>query len=255
MDEVLAVGDAAFQQKCLDKMHHIRRQGRTIFFVSHNMPAVTRLCKRVILLDQGSIVSDGAAHQVVNDYLSASWNIGAERAWTEGDADAPGDEVVRLRSVRACTEDGQPIAAIDIRRAVGVEITYEVLEGGYALAPHVDLCNEEGVQLFGVHDIEPQWRRVRQPGLYTSIAWIPGNLLSEGNLIVSVSIKSHAPTTTVHAHVRNVVAFQVIDTEQEGSARGDYTGPMPGLIRPMLKWSTYRSDVPEELEQPVSQSY
>ncbi|HYP02596.1 MAG TPA: ABC transporter ATP-binding protein, partial [Pyrinomonadaceae bacterium] len=66
MDEVLAVGDAAFQQKCLDKMHAIRQHGRTIFFVSHSMPAVTRLCRRVILLHEGRIVSEGEAQEVVN---------------------------------------------------------------------------------------------------------------------------------------------------------------------------------------------
>src|SRR5437764_9127257 len=75
MDEVLAVGDAAFQQKCLDKMHEIRQQGRTIFFVSHNMPAVTRLCKRVLLMQQGQITADGPAQEIVNSYLSSSLNI------------------------------------------------------------------------------------------------------------------------------------------------------------------------------------
>src|SRR5918912_1071911 len=78
MDEVLAVGDAAFQQKCLDKMHEIRQQGRTIFFVSHNMPAVTRLCQRVVLLREGALVADGDARAVVNTYLSSSWAVGAE---------------------------------------------------------------------------------------------------------------------------------------------------------------------------------
>ncbi len=70
MDEVLAVGDAAFQQKCLDKMREIRQQGRTIFFVSHDMPAITRLCQRAILLDRGAIVADGPPQQVVDEYLN-----------------------------------------------------------------------------------------------------------------------------------------------------------------------------------------
>src|SRR2546423_1168845 len=112
MDEVLAVGDAAFQQKCLDKMHEIRQQGRTIFFVSHSMPAVTRLCKRVILMRQGEIAADGDARAVVNTYLSSSWNVGAERAW--GDAEAPGDAVVRLRRVRVTDDAGHTAAAVDI---------------------------------------------------------------------------------------------------------------------------------------------
>src|SRR3989440_7842054 len=120
MDEVLAVGDAAFQQKCLDKMHEIRQQGRTIFFVSHNMPAVTRLCRRVLLMQQGQITADGAAQEVVNTYLSSSWNIGAERVWT--DEEAPGNAVVRLRRVRARNEAGETTAVADIRRPIGFEI-------------------------------------------------------------------------------------------------------------------------------------
>ncbi len=131
MDEVLAVGDSAFQQKCLDKMHEIRQQGRTIFFVSHNMTAVTRLCRRVILLDQGTITSDGPARAVVDAYLSSSWKVGAEREWSDL-TDAPGNHIVRSRRVRVRTEEGETTAAIDIRRPVGIEITYEVLQPGYA---------------------------------------------------------------------------------------------------------------------------
>src|SRR5438105_6798713 len=123
MDEVLAVGDAAFQQKCLDKMREIRRQGRTIFFVSHSMPAVTRLCKRAVLLEQGRVVADGAPQEVINHYLTSGWKAGALREWGEG---APGDSVVRLRSVRVCDEGGRNVAAADLRRPVRLEVSYDV---------------------------------------------------------------------------------------------------------------------------------
>lgn len=237
MDEVLAVGDAAFQRKCLDKMHEIRQQGRTIFFVSHNMPAVTRLCKRVVLLHQGQIISDGPAQTVVGDYLSSSWNVGAERRWIDLH-EAPGNEIVRLRHVRVRTEEGETTAAVDIRRPVGIEIAYEVLQPGYILSPGVNVYNEEGVHLFGAHDTNLEWRRRPRPTRsHTSTAWIPGNLLAEGNLLVHVSVMSHLPSTVLHVDERNVVAFQVIDTQQGDSARGDYVGPMTGLMRPLLRWS------------------
>ena len=245
MDEVLAVGDAAFQQKCLDKMHSIRQEGRTIFFVSHTMPAVTRLCRRVILLHEGVVVSEGGAQEVVNDYLSRTWNVGAERAWTEGD-DAPGDDVVRLRRVRVLNETGAAASAFDIRRPVQIEIAYDVLRPGHVLTPHVELHNEEGVHAFSSHDTGDEWRRTeRAVGRYASVITIPGNLLSEGTLRAHVSVMSHYPTTTLHAQERNVVAFQVLDNQQGDSARGDYIGPIPGVVRPRLDWAT-RFDAREQ---------
>lgn len=247
MDEVLAVGDAAFQQKCLDKMHSIRQHGRTIFFVSHNMPAVTRLCRRVILLHEGRIVSEGEAQPVVNEYLNASWNVSAERAWAT-QADAPGNDVVRLRRISVQTEEGAPAAAFDIRRPIRVEIVYDVLQPGHVLTPHVELHNEEGVHAFSSHDTSAEWRRTeRQCGRYTSVISIPGNLLAEGMLRAHVSVMSHFPTTTLHVQEHNVVAFQVIDSQRGDSARGDYIGPIPGVMRPLLDWTTrhHDDDMPE----------
>ncbi|MDQ3585210.1 MAG: ABC transporter ATP-binding protein, partial [Acidobacteriota bacterium] len=190
MDEVLAVGDAAFQQKCLDKMHEIRQQGRTIFFVSHNMPAITRLCRRALLMERGQIVGDGLPQQVVNDYLRSSWQTGAERDWTD-DAQAPGNEIARLCRVRVRTEEDETVSAVDIRRTFGVEVIYDVLASGHVLSPVVEFVNEAGTQVFSTHDTGTEWRRQPRPaGRYTSIVWIPGNLLAEGSLVAHISLMS-----------------------------------------------------------------
>jgi lipopolysaccharide transport system ATP-binding protein len=238
MDEVLAVGDAAFQQKCLDKMHEIRQQGRTILFVSHDMAAITRLCKRVVLLDHGHIAADGEPHQVVSHYLSASWRTGALSEWPV-QVEAPGNNIARLRRVRVSTEEGETCAAIDIRKPFRIETTYDVLEAGHALVPVIELCNTAGTELFSTHDTNPDWRgRPRSCGRYTSTVWIPGNLLAEGSLVAHVSIMSHVPATILHAQQRDAVAFQIIDRQSGESARGDYVGPMPGVVRPLLRWTT-----------------
>jgi lipopolysaccharide transport system ATP-binding protein len=238
MDEVLAVGDAAFQQKCLDKMAEVRRAGRTVFFVSHNMPAVTRLCRRVVLLEAGSVAADGEPHEVVNRYLSSGWRTGALREWGE---DAPGDAAARLRRVRVADESGRTTVAADIRRPVRLEITYDVLEPGHVLAPVVELANEGGTVVFGTHDTGEEWRRrERPPGRYTSEVTIPGNLLAEGSFVAHVSLMSHFPSTVLHAHATNAVAFQVVDAAGGDSARGDYVGPLPGVVRPLLAWATRR---------------
>jgi lipopolysaccharide transport system ATP-binding protein len=238
MDEVLAVGDAAFQQKCLDKMHEIRQQGRTILFVSHDMAAITRLCKRVVLLENGKITLDGDPREVVKRYLSSSWKTGALREW-KNQQDAPGDQVVRLRRVRVRAEDGTTVSVVEIHKLFGIELTYDVLEDDHALVPVMEFYNEEGTELFSTHDTSADWRRRLRPrGTYTSTVWIPGNLLAEGSLVGHVSIMSHFPATILHAHERNAIAFQVIDSPSDDSARGDYVGPMPGVVRPLLRWTT-----------------
>jgi lipopolysaccharide transport system ATP-binding protein len=243
MDEVLAVGDAAFQHKCLDKMNAIRQQGRTILFVSHDMAAITRLCKRVVLLENGVVSFDGEPREVVKRYLSSSLKTAAIREWTSPH-DAPGDQVARLRRVRVRTNDGVTTAVVDIRQPFGIEITYDVLAEGHALVPVLEFYNEEGTELFSTHDTSSNWRRQpRPPGTYTSTVLIPGNLLAEGSLVGHVSIMSHFPATVLHAQERNAVAFQVVDSPAGDSARGDYLGPMPGVIRPLLQWTTETSEL------------
>jgi lipopolysaccharide transport system ATP-binding protein len=238
MDEVLAVGDAAFQQKCLEKMRDIRRRGHTIFFVSHNMPAVARLCKRVLLLEQGEVVSDGPPETVVSGYLRASWSVGTTREWAPGQ-DAPGDEVVRLRRVRAVSQSGETTVAVDIRQPLGIEIVYEVCQSDRVLQPMVELYNEEGVNLFSSADLDSEWHsRDRSTGEYTSTVWIPGNFLAEGNFLASTSIMSGSPEQKLHAHERNAIGFQVVDSAPAHLAGGEFSQPNGGVIRPKLQWTT-----------------
>jgi lipopolysaccharide transport system ATP-binding protein len=257
MDEVLAVGDVSFQLKCLDKMQEIKNQGRTLLFVSHSMAAVTRLCQRAILLEKGCLKDDGPAHQIVNDYLGQSWKVTASRQWANL-SEAPGNEVARLLQVRMCDVSGQLVESFNIRSPVGIELTYEVLQPNHWLVPKVELFNEEGVQLFSTHDVGTRWRnRARPAGRYISTAWIPGNLLSEGNMVAHASLVSHTPSNIVHAYVPRAVAFQVVDNQSKDSARGDYVGPIPGVMRPLLDWTTEQSIDEHEgrlTEQAVSEA-
>src|SRR2546421_4416499 len=83
VDEVLAVGDARFQRKCLDKMQDAGKQGHTVLLVSHNMPTITRLCPRTILLDQGHVLKDGPSHEVASEYLNGGLGMSAARVWPD----------------------------------------------------------------------------------------------------------------------------------------------------------------------------
>jgi lipopolysaccharide transport system ATP-binding protein len=240
VDEVLAVGDARFQRKCLNKMQDVGQHGRTVLFVSHNMPAVTRLCERVILLDGGRVLEDGRPYQVVKTYLNSGLGTSAAREWPDL-AKAPGNEVLRLRAVRVRTEDGVVTEALDIRRPFGIDIEFQVLKAGYILVPSFRIFNEEGIHLFTTFDSDPDWRqRPRPTGYYVSTAWIPGNLLAEGTLIVGAVVNSFNPPI-VHVHESEAVALQVIDSLGGDAARGDYAGRMRGVMRPLLEWGTQYS--------------
>ena len=240
VDEVLAVGDGRFQRKCLDKMEDVGQQGRTVIFVSHNMGAITRLCPRAILLHDGQVLRDGRSHEVVSTYLSSGLGTTAAKEWPDLTT-APGNEVVRLRAVRVVNEDGELSGSIDIRRTVGIEMTFEVLTPGYVLAPNLPFHNDDGVCIFHLQDLDPAWRKKPRPkGVYTSTAWVPGNFLAEGTVAVGVAVSTVDPVT-VHFYERHAVAFQVIDSLEGDSARGDYAGPYPGVVRPIVNWTTQYS--------------
>lgn len=237
MDEVLAVGDSRFQRKCLNKMEHVGQDGRTILFVSHSMPAVARLCKRVILLENGRVRMDGPSHQVISSYMSSDVGSSAVREWDDA-ATAPQGEVVILRAVRVRRKDGTIGDAMDIREPIRVEMEFEVKTGGHLLQPFFRFMNEENVCLFCVPEADPEWvRRPRPVGRYVTTAWIPGNLFAEGRIFVDVAL-CLLNGAVVQFVESNAVSFQVIDTVDGDSARGEWTGALEGVLRPMLKWST-----------------
>ena len=237
IDEVLAVGDASFQKKCMDKMKDVGQQGRTVLFVSHNMPAVTRLCPRTILLNAGRVQMDDVSSRVVSAYMHFGKATKAERTWDDI-REAPGDEVLRLCSVRVRTEEGQVSEAVDIRQPVGIEMEYEVLQPGYELFVYFHVMNEEGIEAFETIDNDPNWRKTPRPiGRYVSRAWIPGNLLSEGMYYIGPAIRTINPEIRRFRAV-DAVAFHVVDSLEGNSARVDFTGKLGGVVRPLLKWET-----------------
>jgi lipopolysaccharide transport system ATP-binding protein len=237
VDEVLAVGDTAFQKKCLAKMQKVGSNGRTILFVSHDMQAITRLCPLVALFDRGKLVAFGPASAIISQYLESGIGINAQQSWPEI-ASAPGDLVARLRAVRVRDEAGQVSEAVDIRKKIGVEMEFDVLQAGHVLVPNFHFFNEERRCIFVVHDVAPPWRGKERPkGRYTSTAWVPGNFLSEGMVLIDAALSSFIPGVKIHIHGREVMAIQVVDSLDGDSARGDFRGPIPGLVRPILEWT------------------
>ncbi|MEO7296341.1 MAG: polysaccharide ABC transporter ATP-binding protein, partial [Candidatus Limnocylindria bacterium] len=152
IDEVLAVGDADFQKKCLGKMSELGKGGRTIMFVSHSMPAMLRLCERAILLDQGAVVAAGPTHEVVRVYLESDLGRTSERRWDDPST-APGNEIARLRSVRVIPTHGGRADEVDVSESIDIEVEYWSA-GPADLRPTVNLAafNDEGICIFTVTD-------------------------------------------------------------------------------------------------------
>lgn len=237
IDEVLAVGDAAFQRKCIGKMQDVGKHGRTVLFVSHNMAAVTSLCKRAVLLNEGRVAMVGSAHDIVGAYLNSGSNMGAAREWTDAEL-APSGDVARLRSIRVVSEHGQPVDTVDVKTTVGLEMVYDVTQPGHVLLPHFYVFNEDGTTVFGTLDQDPRWYRQPRPvGRYKSIVWIPANTLADGTLFVTCSLITRSPDA-VQFDENQIIAFRVVDAGGEGTARGDWTGEMAGVVRPLLGWTT-----------------
>jgi lipopolysaccharide transport system ATP-binding protein len=242
VDEVLAVGDAEFQQRCLGRMEDFSGSGRTVLFVSHNMQAVNQLCDRAILLDGGSIVQDGEPSDVVTHYLQSVHDSGSYIAWDELDA-APGDDVARLRSIRVVDETGETVNTADVRRPVGIEIVFRILRDGQSVFPKIKLHDRRGDIAFNAIDTSPHWNDPSPPGDYAATAWIPANLLNEGMASFDGAVCSiRAPKLRQHAAHYGGISFQIYDPGDGDSARGRFTGELRGVVRPLLDWTTERLD-------------
>jgi lipopolysaccharide transport system ATP-binding protein len=237
VDEVLAVGDAAFQRRCLSKMREVGESGRTVLFVSHDMAAVMRLCGRAIWLNKGELAFDGPSERSVGEYLHHQSQTGADRTWQDGEP-SPGDDIVRLRRVRVCDQSGKSVSSVDVADAFFVEMSYEVVSEGHVLIPNIHFFNPQGDCIFVSHDWYSGWRdQKRSRGMYVSRMQVPPDLLNEGSIFVTAVVTTYRPFH-VHFSADDVISFSVVETGGGGLARGDYAGPFPGTVRPVLSWET-----------------
>jgi lipopolysaccharide transport system ATP-binding protein len=236
VDEVLAVGDAEFQRRSLGRMEDLGDSGRTVILVSHNMQTITQLCDRAILIEGGTVVADGPSSDVVAGYLQSVHGTGSSISWLDLH-EAPGDDLVRLRSVRVVDEAGEVASAVDVRQPVGVEIGFTVLREGVPLVPKIKVRDRQGDVAFNAMDTSTRWDDPTPPGEYVTTAWIPANLLNEGLIVVEAGMHSLA-APRLHGHaVAGGLAFHVQDPGEGNSARGHFTGQWKGVVRPLLDWT------------------
>jgi lipopolysaccharide transport system ATP-binding protein len=231
VDEVLAVGDAAFQAKCLGRMNDVARQGRTVLFVSHNMGAITKLCTRVCWIDEGHVRLDGMPANVVGQYLSSS--VAAEAAWV---SDMATGDVTELNLVAAQVQDasGRPAATIPFDQPFRVGVSYEVTEPIQNAAVLVSFTDLAGNLIFESWDTDSRsdGHDDRPRGTYQSSCTVPRNLLKPGRYWLSIA--AHVPNRKVLDRRDHVLAFDVLPPA------GSFSADRVGLISPVLDWEIVR---------------
>ena len=229
IDEVLAVGDAQFQRKCLGKMEEVSKQGRTVMFVSHNMAALRALCSRGIVLHKGSVILDTDTSTAVQEYLARDLAFDAKVIWDETNPRATPE--IRLLKAHVLNEKDEHATVIDCREEFSIVVEYEVLQSISGLRIGFFLQNSEGIGLFGSNDPDAWSEPTRKPGHYTSRCVVPGHTLNSGRY--SILFGADAPPNS-HPSIRTpfCLSFSIEDVEGHGT----FKEKLPGVVRPNLEW-------------------
>jgi len=236
VDEVLAVGDAEFQAKCLGKMEEVAESGRTVLFVSHQMGAVMNLCPRTLLLDAGEIKASGPTDIVVDTYLTESMSLEGQVVFPKERQHA--DRGVRFEAVRILDSNGNPSGTVDLAGGFTVEMDFEVSEPTRNLVLSYELSDPAGACVFLSTDrdaVPVDIGYVLSPGRYRASCFIPAPYLRKGSYFISLSCFT---TTQLFDDIHNAIAFEVIDTGGKGLR---YAQERHGVIAPILPW-----DIAEE---------
>jgi lipopolysaccharide transport system ATP-binding protein len=231
VDEVLAVGDAEFQKRCLGKMKDVAQGGRTVLFVSHNLTAVAQLCKSAIWLSGGTLQMAGDPPSLIAAYLSHSSKHVAQRTWSD-DREAPGDDQVRILSARVIQTDAiAPV--VDINEPSYVDIDFCVLRPATNLLIGAIFFDTIGTCLFATVD----WRdTIFSPGHYRKRVSIPAQTFAEGAVHVQVQAVFFSPQIA-SAVVPDALVFEAVDSNNPLAVRGLYRERWPGVVRLRMDWT------------------
>lgn len=225
VDEVLAVGDAAFQKKCLGKMGEVAKEGRTVIFVSHNMTAIRSLCQRAIWLDNGEILESGETNRVILNYIQRGAHATLEKTW-EDSGDAPGDKTARLRYVSVAPVGQEPDEPITISTAIEMRVGFWNYLPDALLNFSVVLYNLEGVAIFNTGSSPKSF----PTGLVEGSFVIPGNFLNDGNYTIRLLLVKDTSIPLLDLH--DLLSFEVLDSERSGN----WYGKVLGAVRPKFDW-------------------
>jgi homopolymeric O-antigen transport system ATP-binding protein len=234
VDEVLAVGDSAFQKKCLGKMSDVASEGRTVLLVSHNMTAVRSLCQNAIWLESGRIAAQGSVGAVISEYIKTASSSCIEQVWPDLEG-APGNDMVRLHKVSIQALDDTSLTHITVDTPIQAQFLYWNLVPNSKLNLSIQVFNQEGACVFASTSVdEPSWDGKLFPcGLFKTTCSIPAGLLNDGVYRILLLVVKNR-NTILYRH-EDVLVFEVHDSM---SARAEWYGKWLGIVRPRLKWET-----------------
>jgi lipopolysaccharide transport system ATP-binding protein len=237
VDEVLAVGDAAFQKKCLGKMDDVSKEGRTIVFVSHNMPMIASLCNKGIYMNKGKLIYTGTIQECIGHYYSNDQAVQGKIDYTKERA-LPGDHEAKLLEASICDATGSIKADVEISSEVHINMKYELLKDEMSVYPNFHIFNSEGVCVFITSDskLDSKLMLKKEKGQYVSTCIIPANYFNDGTYFIGLALTSTKPTTHVHFYEKDALQLLVSDKIEGTITRNGYAGPIPGVIRPSLDW-------------------
>lgn len=238
VDEVLAVGDLKFQKKCLGMMRETLGSGKTVVFVSHSTSAILQICSRAILLENGVLVANDSAHNVIERYVDEELVTEGERTWSGDECPKFEDASLRLRAIRLRDAGGMIKAAFDVKDEFEVEMEFEVVRQVHAIDIHLYFAHDVSGKLFVTMDnLDSPWNKEPpKPGLYKAHCKVPTEFLNEGMFTIEWVICTN-PSTTYHVAVPDVLTFRVSDDMRNTGVRGSWEREWPpASIRPRLHW-------------------
>ena len=233
IDEVLAVGDAGFQKKCLGKMGEVATQhGRTVFFVSHNMGAIRALCEHAILIEDGRATMNGPPAEIISRYLASTVpdEVAGEINWTEG-GDAPSCDEIELMSLRLLDRDGRVRTTFEADQPIAIEINHRVKKRVRGMRFDVQFTTQEGEVAFVATDHQFQ-HALREPGCYQTTCIVPGGLLNRRGYAVGVCCD--IPGERFLLHMRNHLSLLVSGA---GNQSSNFPEQWPGVVCPRVHWN------------------
>lgn len=230
VDEVLAVGDASFQQKCIGKMQNVAGSGRTVLFVSHNMNSVSSLCDRGILLKNGSIQKDDRIHNVIDEYLSGITTYGSKIRFPEKERPSR-DQIASLHSARMVNKNEDDISSAECADQIGIEMIYEIMDNSYSPTPCIDVSTSKDELLF--MNIADQENLPKKKGVHRVILWLPENLFNQGSYLFSPALVT-MEGWKVHFYLKHALALEFY--ENLLNRKNAFKKKIDGLIKPKCEW-------------------